>query len=61
MTNLQAPLLALARGGFLYVALVDLLPELHKQRRPAESLTQFALLFFGLVVLWPAKFISHDE
>jgi hypothetical protein len=31
VTNLQAPLLALAAGGFLYVALVDLLPELHKQ------------------------------
>jgi zinc transporter ZupT len=60
VTNLQAPILALAAGGFLYVALVDLLPELHKQRKPAESLTQFALLFLGLVVLWAAKFISHD-
>lgn len=60
VTNLQAPLLALAAGGFLYVALVDLLPELHKQRKPAESLTQFALLFLGLSVLWAAKLIGHD-
>jgi zinc transporter ZupT len=60
VTNLQAPLLALAAGGFLYVALADLLPELHKQRKPADSLTQFALLFLGLSVLWAAKLIGHD-
>jgi zinc and cadmium transporter len=58
--NLQAPLLALAAGGFLYIALVDLLPELHKRRKPGEALTQFALLLCGLVVLWVAKFIVHD-
>jgi zinc transporter ZupT len=52
--------LALAAGGFLYVALVDLLPELHKQRKPAESLTQFALLFLGLGVLLAAKLIGYD-
>ena len=60
VTYLQAANLALAAGDLLYVALVDSLPELHKERKPAVSLTQFALLFFGLVVLWPAKFISHD-
>jgi zinc transporter ZupT len=60
VANLQKPLLALAAGGFLYVALVDLLPELHKQRKPADSLAQFALLLFGLGVLWAATFISQD-
>jgi len=35
-------------------------PELHKQRKPTESLTQFALLVFGIGVLWAAKFIGHD-
>lgn len=60
VSNLQAPLLALAAGGFLYVALVDLLPELHKQRKPTESLTQFALLLCGLAILWAAKFVVHD-
>lgn len=60
VSNLQAPLLALAAGGFLYVALVDLLPELHKQRKPTESLTQFALLLCGLAILWTAKFVVHD-
>jgi zinc and cadmium transporter len=61
VSNLQAPLLALAAGGFLYVALVDLLPELHKQRQPAESLTQFVLLLLGMVVLWVVKFLTHGE
>lgn len=60
VSNLQAPLLALAAGGFLYIALADLLPELHKQRKPAESLTQFALLLVGLGVLWLAKLVAHD-
>jgi zinc transporter ZupT len=61
VTNLQGPLLALAAGGFLYIALVDLLPELHKQRKPRESLTQFALLLLGIAMLWAAKFIHHDK
>lgn len=60
VTNLQVPLLTLAAGGFLYIALVDLLPELHKQRKPVESLTQFVLLLLGIGVLWAAKFIGHD-
>jgi zinc and cadmium transporter len=60
VANLQAPLLALAAGGFLYVALVDLLPELHKQRKPTESLTQFALLLVGLGMLWLAKVVAHE-
>jgi zinc and cadmium transporter len=60
VSDLQAPLLALAAGGFLYVALVDLLPELHKQQKPTESLTQFALLLVGLGVLWLAKLVAHD-
>jgi len=61
VSDLQAPLLALAAGGFLYVALVDLLPELHKQRKPTDSLTQFALLLLGVGVLWAAKCLAHDE
>jgi zinc and cadmium transporter len=58
--NVQAPLLALAAGGFLYIALVDLLPELHKQRKSTESLMQFALLLLGVGVLWAAKFLAYD-
>jgi zinc and cadmium transporter len=60
VSNLQAPLLALAAGGFLYIALVDLLPELHKQRKPSDSLAQFALLLCGLAILWAAKLVAHD-
>jgi zinc and cadmium transporter len=59
--NLQAPLLAISAGGFLYVALVDLLPELHKQRRVGESLVQFALILLGLVVVWGGELITPGE
>ena len=61
VSNLQTPLLALAAGGFLYVALVDVLPELHEQRQPTESLTHFALLLLGVGVLWAATSFAVDR
>lgn len=57
---LQAPLLALAAGGFLYVALVDLLPELHKQRKLSEAISQLTLMLFGISILWIARLVVHD-
>ena len=58
--DLQAPLLAFAAGGFLYIALVDLLPELHKRRKLGESIVQLTLMLLGLAVLWATKFVAHD-
>lgn len=57
---LHAPLLALAAGGFLYVALVDLLPELHKQRKPTEALRQLTLMLLGIAILWIARLVVRD-
>ncbi|MBI4016618.1 MAG: ZIP family metal transporter [Candidatus Aenigmarchaeota archaeon] len=45
-------LLALAAGGFIYIASADLLPELHKERIPVRSLAQFASLLVGVLLIW---------
>lgn len=57
--DVQFPLVSFAAGGFLYIALADLIPELHKRRRPAESAAQFLLLLAGLGVLGLASVLVH--
>lgn len=42
--DVQISLVAFAAGGFIYVALADLVPELHKRRQPSESAAQFSLM-----------------
>jgi zinc and cadmium transporter len=59
VTSLQPFLLAFAAGSFVYIALADLIPELHKQRKPGESVAQFALMVTGLALLWAAKSMTH--
>jgi len=57
VANLQVPLLAISAGGFLYIALADLLPELQDEQRVGASLLQFVLVLFGLVVVWVGTFL----
>ncbi|MBI4148674.1 ZIP family metal transporter [Candidatus Woesearchaeota archaeon] len=52
-------LLALAAGGFIYIASADLLPELHKERMPIRSFMQFASLMAGVVLIWLAGVVFH--
>ncbi|NTV96259.1 MAG: ZIP family metal transporter [Thiobacillus sp.] len=42
--------LALAASSFIYIAVADLVPELHKHRKPADFIIQFALLAAGIGV-----------
>lgn len=42
------PLLALTAGGFIYIATVDLIPELHKESNVAKSWWQLVALGLGL-------------
>ena len=55
--QLQPVLLAVAAGSFVYIALADLVPELHKRRRPGESAKQFLLMVAGLALLWIGKVV----
>lgn len=56
--DLQFALIAFAAGGFVYIALADLVPELHKRRRAAESLAQFVLMLAGVGILGAARLLA---
>ena len=44
-------LLPVAAGGFLYIALADLVPTLHHTRGPGAALAQIALIIAGIAVI----------
>ena len=48
-------IVAVACGGFIYIACADLIPELHKENAPKTSLKQTFLLFLGIAVIWLVK------
>ncbi len=50
--NFEAIFLAIAAGGFIYIASTDLLPETHKERSLNKSVLQFALLILGILTVW---------
>jgi zinc and cadmium transporter len=48
-TRAAAPfILALSAASFIYIAMADLIPELHRQVTPAASLRQLGLLLAGI-------------
>jgi zinc and cadmium transporter len=47
-SNIIPYILALAASSFIYIAVADLVPVLHKQRKPADFVIQFALLAAGI-------------
>jgi len=44
-------ILALAAASFIYIAVADLVPALHKQRKPDDFVIQFVLLAAGIGVV----------
>jgi zinc and cadmium transporter len=49
----------IAAGGFIYMATVDLIPELHKTRKSSMALLQMLFFFFGIGIIWAlTKFIK---
>jgi len=55
MQGIQPMLLAVTAGGFIYIALADLVPELHKKWGAAESLTQTILMITGIGLMMIMK------
>ena len=45
-------ILPLAAGGFLYIALADLIPELNSQSSPKKAIFQVIAMIVGLVLMW---------
>lgn len=50
--NLLPYLLAFTAGSFIYIAGVDLLPELRKERDAKASLVQLVSIIVGIVIIW---------
>lgn len=48
-TNWMVPFTA---GGFIYIASVDLLPELHQMQRFPKAVAQLAFFLLGIGVMW---------
>ncbi|MBI2633161.1 MAG: ZIP family metal transporter [Parcubacteria group bacterium] len=46
------PLIAVAAGSFIYIACVDLIPELHKRSHFKEGVIAFLFLLAGIGVAW---------
>ncbi|MCM8781635.1 MAG: ZIP family metal transporter [Candidatus Omnitrophica bacterium] len=55
--NLTSVLIAFAAGNFLYIALVDLLPEFRKTEGIKNSILQFFLFCFGIFLMWLLKLV----
>lgn len=48
-------LIPFTAGGFLYIALVDLIPELHKEVEKNNMALQFLTMMGGLLLMWLLK------
>jgi len=45
-------LMALATGGFIYLAASELIPEIQKEENIGKSIIQFVFFVFGIVLIW---------
>ena len=50
--SFQGPLLGFIIGNFIYIALADLVPTVHRERDLKRSLAQIALLVVGILLIW---------
>jgi zinc and cadmium transporter len=52
--------LALAASSFIYIAVADLIPSLHKKTTALESLQQISLISAGVLTIYAANQLSHS-
>lgn len=52
-------LIPFTAGGFIYIALVDLIPELHKKKKGGKLFVQTAMIGLGLLLMWGLKAFEH--
>jgi len=52
-------LVPFAAGGFIYIAAVDLLPELHQTQKFRKAALQLLFFMLGIGVIWVATKIAH--
>ena len=51
LIELAPRMIALTAGGFIYIATVDLIPELHRERSRGRSMVQLLSLIFGALLI----------
>ncbi|MEW6352862.1 MAG: ZIP family metal transporter [Pseudomonadota bacterium] len=51
--------LAIAAASFIYIAVADLLPDLHQRAQRRASLQQFALIGLGIALIYAAEVVLH--
>lgn len=51
--------LSIAAASFLYIAIADLIPGLHKQARLSDTVTQISLISAGLLVIYVSQSLLH--
>jgi zinc and cadmium transporter len=49
--NFTIWVIPIAAGGFIYIALADLIPELHKMKNIKSSFLQFLVLVIGIILM----------
>lgn len=52
---LKGFLIPFTAGGFIYIALVDMMPELHKKKKGGKFAMQSMTIFVGLCLMWWLK------
>jgi zinc transporter ZupT len=45
-------------SGFIYIALSDLIPELHKEENISHSTIQFIFMLFGIALMFVLLLLS---
>lgn len=53
-------ILGIAGGGFIYLSLVDIIPELHKETKTGKIVSQGIALLLGLLVIFSLNLIVPD-
>lgn len=56
--RVSALLLPIASGGFIYIAMADLIPELHKTKDKRHSFWQLLLVVLGVGAMWGLTFLE---
>lgn len=57
ISGLTVYLMPLVAGGFIYMAAVDLIPEMHKQTKISISILQFFFMLLGIALMWIMKLV----
>ena len=56
--SFNAWMLAVVAGGFIYIAIADLIPELHKTKELKHSLIQIAVVIVGVLAMLVMTFLE---